>query len=163
MLSGLLAVVPTLVLFFFFCFPRSRLVPPLRLARESWMAPLGQRGQPDSCGPPGPLPPLRVQRGGTIDALPLASWLTFVPLTCQRKQGPVCCPELVEFSRKKKGTTKEKNSIPCWSTLFSLQLLPTKKKKTGSSLVVMTIYSLLLQGLHDRQHPPPLSQKIQWQ
>lgn len=60
-----------------------------------------------------PLPPLRVQRGGTIDALPLASRLTFVPLTCQRKQGLVCCSELVEFSRKKKGTTKEKNSIPC--------------------------------------------------
>lgn len=89
--------------FFSFCFPRSRPVPPLRLARESWLAPLGQRGQPDSCGPTGPLPPLWVQRGGTIDALPLASRLTFVPLTCQRKQGLVCCPELVEFSRKKKG------------------------------------------------------------
>lgn len=63
-LSRLLTILPTLVLFFFVCFVRSRPVPPLCLAKESWLAPLGQRGQPDSCGPADPHPPLRSNREG---------------------------------------------------------------------------------------------------
>lgn len=88
-----------------------------------------------------------------MDALPLATRLTFALLTCRRKQRLVCCRKLVEISRSKEIYERKIHLV--LRCAIRPPAVAHGKEKTDASFVVTTIYSLLLWRLCDRQQLPP--------